>query len=176
MSKPVKYTLYAIMFLTVQILILNQVALTSSNIRPYLYHLLILWLPFSVSRSSLLWIGFFYGLIFDFFDHTQGLHAMACLWIAFMRPFVISALVRQEGQEQNYNAPSIQCFGFARYGLYIIILTLLHHFVVLFLTFLQIGHFFSFMLNTLTYTVVSLFVIFAIEMLISRKDAYRTNT
>lgn len=178
MSKVVRYTLYAIMFLTIQILLLNNVTLnsTGNNIRPYLYHLFILWLPFATKRGTLLWIAFFYGLSFDFFDKTQGLHTMGCLWIAFLRPFFINAVIRQEGQEQNFNAPSTQSFGFGRYTFYIVSLTFLHHFVVLFLTFLQFGHFFSFVFNTLTFTIISILLIFAIELLISRKDAYRTNT
>jgi len=38
----------------------------------YLYYLFILWLPFSLSRASLTFIGFFYGLCLDYFAKTPG--------------------------------------------------------------------------------------------------------
>ncbi len=176
MSQLVKYTLYACLLLVIQVMLLNKVSLANGSITPYLYHLFVLWIPFSVKRNGLLWIAFMYGLIFDFFYKTQGLHAMGCLWIAFLRPFFVNRLVHQEGQEQNYIAPSYKVFGITRYIFYIFFLTAVHHVVVLFLTFLQVGNFFAFLWKTIAYTLVSLLVIVATELIITRKDAFRTNT
>lgn len=175
-SQLVKYFFYACFLLVVQILLLNNVSLANGKITPYLYHIFILWLPFSVNRNWLLIIAFIYGLTYDFFDKTQGLHAMGCLWIAFLRPIFVNLFVHQEGQELNYVAPSYKVFGIARYIFYVFFLTLIHHFVVLLLTFLEMGNFFKFILNTITFTLVSMFVIVAAELMIPRKEVYRTNT
>jgi hypothetical protein len=157
-------------------MLLNKISLAGGSITPYVYHLFVLWVPFSVKRNGLLWLAFLYGLAFDFFSKTQGLHAMGCVWIAFLRPLFVNRLVHQEGQEQNYIAPSYKVFGIGRYILYIFILTAIHHAVVLFLTFLQVGNFFAFLWKTIAYTLVSLLVIVAAELMIPRKDTFRTNT
>ena len=75
-------------------------------ITPYLYYLFILWLPFATPRFWLLVIGFITGLSLDYFTQTPGLHAAACLLIAYIRPFVVNLLLPKDSTEFNYKEPS----------------------------------------------------------------------
>ena len=93
-------------FILLQVYVLNKIPHLHRFITPYIYYLFILWLPFSVSRMWLLVIGFFTGLILDYFMMTPGLHAAACLLIAYVRPFVINVLTPKDSSEFNYREPS----------------------------------------------------------------------
>lgn len=93
-------------FILLQVYVLNRIPHLHQFITPYLYFLFILWLPFSVSRQWLLLIGFITGLTLDYFTMTPGLHAAACLLIAYVRPFLITILTPKDSTEFNYREPS----------------------------------------------------------------------
>lgn len=78
-----------LVFVLLQVFILNKIPPLHQFVTPYLYFLFILWLPFRIPRLSLTLLGFVFGLCLDFFTKTPGLHAAACTLIAYMRPFMI---------------------------------------------------------------------------------------
>ena len=93
-------------FILIQVYVLNKIPHLHRFITPYLYFLFLLWLPFSISRLWLLIIGFLTGLILDYFMMTPGLHAAACLLIAYVRPFIINILTPKDSSELNFREPS----------------------------------------------------------------------
>jgi len=125
---------------------------------------------------SLTMIGFLFGLSLDYFSKTPGLHAAPCILIAYLRPFLVNILIRQEGSEQNYRSPSVTSMGFAPYATYAIILTLVHNGYLVFLEWLHFGTFLYFIGKVLATTGVSLLLIFVTELLSFRKEKFRTNT
>jgi rod shape-determining protein MreD len=143
---------------------------------PYIYFLYILWLPFRISRGTLTLVGFLFGISLDFFTNSPGLHAAACVLIAYLRPFLINILIPQEGAEQNYKSPSITSMGLAPYATYILILTLLHNTWLVILEWIQFGSFWYFLGKVLATTGVSLLLILITELLFYRKEKFRTNT
>ena len=90
-------------------------------------------------------IAFFYGLCLDYFTLTPGLHAAACVLIAYLRPFVINLLISQEGADKSYASPSITSMGWAPYFTYILVLTLFHHIYLVFLEWMSFGTFLYFL-------------------------------
>jgi hypothetical protein len=163
-------------FILVQVYILFKIPHLHRYITPYLYYLFILWLPFSVPRFWLLVIGFLTGLSLDYFTQTPGLHAAACVLIAYIRPFIINILLPKDSSEFNYREPSLRTLGWSPYGIYILILTLFHHGYLLVLEWLSFGSFFTFLLKLVATTAISLLLIFTTELLFPRKMRYRTNT
>jgi hypothetical protein len=163
-------------FILIQVYILNKIPPLHRFVFPYLYFLFILWLPFSVSKMWLLVIGFFTGLILDYFMMTPGLHAAACALIAYIRPFIINILTPKDSSEFNYREPSPKAMQWTPYAVYVFILTLLHHGYMLFLEFLDIGNFLDFLVKVVTTTGISLLLIFAVELMFPRKLKFRTNT
>lgn len=166
---------YAI-FLLVQVYLLNKIPHLHRFITPYIYYLFILWLPFSISRLGLLMIGFTGGLILDYFMMTPGLHAAACVLIAYVRPFVINILTPKDASELTYREPSPKAMGWTPYAVYVLILTLLHHGYMVFLEWLDFGTFFDFIIKVIATTGISMLLIFTVELLFPRRLKFRTNT
>jgi hypothetical protein len=120
--------------------------------------------------------GFAAGLLLDYFTNTPGLHAAACVLIAYARPFVINILLPKDTTEFNYPEPSPRALGWAPYAVYVFVLTLLHNTYLLLLEFLHFGTFLDFIIKILSTTAISLLLIFTTELLFPRKVKYRTNT
>lgn len=175
MSNLVRNTIRFILFILVQVYILHKIPPLHRFIVPYLYFLFILWLPFSMKRGPLMVVAFVYGLTLDYFLVTPGLHAAACVLIAYVRPFLVNLLIRQEGAEQSYGAPSINSMGFAPYSIFVLVLTLLHHGYLVFLEWMQFGDVWYFLGKVAATTAVSLFLVLVTELLFYRKEKYRTN-
>jgi rod shape-determining protein MreD len=176
MSKLVKNSIRFVLFILLQVFVLFQVKPLHQFIVPYLYFLYLLWLPFNTPRISLTFIGFLFGLSLDYFTKTPGLHAAPCILIAYLRPFVINILIRQEGSDQNYRSPSVTSMGLAPYATYVIILTIIHNGYLVFLEWLHFGSFLYFLGKVLATTGVSLLLIFVTELLFFRQEKFRTNT
>ena len=176
MSILVKNIIRFALFILVQVFVLHHIQPLHKLIIPYLYFLFIIWLPFNTGRSLLMLIAFIFGLALDYFLKTPGLHAAACVLVAYVRPFLINLLIRQEGDEQNYASPSIVSMGWAPYFTMVFILTLLHHGYLVFLEVLQAGSFLYFLGKVLATTGISMFLILITELLFFRKEKFRTNT
>jgi hypothetical protein len=166
---------FAVLIL-LQVYVLNRIPHLHQFITPYLYFLFILWLPFSVSRQWLLLIGFITGLTLDYFTMTPGLHAAACLLIAYVRPFLITILTPKDSTEFNYREPSPRAMQWTPYMVYVFVLTLLHHGYMVFLEWLSVGSFLDFLIKVVATTGISLLMILAVELLFPRKMKFRTNT
>ncbi len=176
MSNLVKNIVRFCLLILAQVYILNQVPPLHRLVTPYIYFIFILWLPFKMGRRTQMLLAFALGFTLDCFTNTYGLHAAACVLIAYIRPFLINVLISQEGTESNYYEPSIQSMGFTPYLTYVTILTFIHHTFLFFLQALQTGGYFYFLLKSLTSTAISLLLILLIELLFVRKQRFRTNT
>jgi len=175
MSTLLKNIVRFVLFILFQVFILNEVPPLHQFIVPYLYFLFILWLPFNINRFFLLVLSFIFGLTLDYFTGTPGLHAAPCVLIAYFRPFLLNLLIPQETTEQSYIEPGPKSMGWAPYGLYIGVLTFLHHFYLVLIEWLQFGDFIYFIGKVLGTTAISLLMIFITELLFTRKGRYRTN-
>lgn len=176
MNDLIKNIFRLFIFIVVQVYVLDKLPPLHRFVIPYIYFLFILWLPFSLSRFGLLLIAFVTGLILDYFKQTPGLHAAACVLIAYARPFIISVLTPKDSTEFNYREPSPRAMGWAPYSVYVLILTLLHHTYLTLLEWLQFGTFLDFIIKVLSTTGISLLLIFTVELLFPRKLKFRTNT
>ncbi|KIC92383.1 hypothetical protein [Flavihumibacter sp. ZG627] len=175
MSDLVKNTIRFIVFILVQVFVLHKIPPLHQFVVPYLYFLYILWLPFNMGRTWLMVVAFLFGLSLDYFLVTPGLHAAACVFIAYIRPFLVNLLIRQEGAEQSYGAPSPASMGWAPYSVFVLVLTVLHHGYLVFLEWMQFGNFWYFLGKVFATTAVSLLLILITELLFYRKERYRTN-
>lgn len=176
MSDLVRNTIRFVLFILVQYYVLFQIRPLHQFVVPYIYYLYVLWLPFSMGRMSLMLLSFLFGLTLDYFTQTPGLHAAACVMIAYLRSFVVNILIPQEGAEQNYKSPSPVSMGWAPYAVYVLVLTLLHHIYLVLLEWLQFGSFLFFLGKVLATTGISLMLVLITELLFFRKEKFRTNT
>jgi hypothetical protein len=82
-------------------------------------------------------------LVVDIFYNTAGIHASACVLIAYLRSYILKVLFPTRGLETEVII-SLEGMGTERFIRYIIILTFTHH---LYLFFLEAGSL-QFFLNT----------------------------
>jgi hypothetical protein len=176
MGPLLKNIIRFIFFILVQAYILDKVPPLHEYVKPILYFLFILWLPFSINRGLLMIIAFVYGLCMDYFTGTPGLHAIPCIFIAYLRPFLLNILLPQETTELSYSEPSPKSLGAAPYSIYVLILTFMHHACLVLVEWLQFGDFIFFIGKVAASTAISLLLVFVTEMLFARKGRYRTNT
>lgn len=176
MSDLVKNIFRLAIFVLVQVFILNKIPHLHRFITPYLYYLFILWLPFSTPRLGLLMIGFLTGLSLDYFTLTPGLHAAACVLIAYIRPFVINLLISKEVNDITYHEPSPSGMGWPQYLVYAFVMTLLHHLYLVTLEWIQFGDILAFLIKIGATVAISMLLIITVELLFPRRLKYRTNT
>ncbi len=176
MSDLVRNIFRFAIFILIQVFVLSKIPHLHKFITPFVYFLFLLWLPYSVSRFWLMVIGFLFGLSLDYFTMTPGLHAAACVMLAYFRPFVINLLMPKETADFNYREPSPKAMGRTPYFVYVFILTLLHNGYMVFLEWLQFGDFVDFLIKIIATTGISMLLIFTVELLFTRQLKFRTNT
>lgn len=115
-----------IFFIILQALILNDIGMLNGLVIPYLYIAFLLMLPIEIPRWLELVLGLVCGLVMDMFTNTLGLHASACLTLAFIRPLLLRAIAPRDRYEFGQK-PSIQAMGLFWYVKYAGLLILVHH-------------------------------------------------
>jgi hypothetical protein len=175
MSSLLKNIIRFVLFILVQAFVLDKVPPLHQFVKPYLYFLFILWLPFNMSRISLMIIAFIFGLCMDYFTGNMGVHAAPCVLIAYLRPFLLNVLLPQEKTEFSYIEPSIKSLGWAPYSVYVLILTFLHNLYLVLIEWLQFNDFIFLFSKVIATTAVSMLLIYVTELLFQRKAKFRTN-
>ncbi len=73
------------LLLALQVVVFNQFDFLKF-INPYPYILFILLYPVNANKYGLLLVSFFLGLLMDMFSDSGGVHAAACITLAYLRP------------------------------------------------------------------------------------------
>lgn len=152
--------------LLLQVLVIDNIRL-GYYIHPYVYVLFIFMLPFNIPNWQLLFAGFFMGLTVDLFSGTPGLNAAACVFMAFVRPWVIKGIMRRKDISEN-DEPSLNSMGTNRFVVYSLLLLVVHNLMLFMLetfSFRLIG---VVILQTLLSVFSSLMLIFIILLLFKK--------
>ncbi|HVB03817.1 MAG TPA: rod shape-determining protein MreD [Chitinophagaceae bacterium] len=168
MSILLKNILRFILLILVQVFVLNRILLYQL-VNPYIYLMFILIMPFRISRPLLILSALALGLCMDGFMNTMGMHAAACVIIAYLRPFVINILAPPGGFEYTQRSPSISTMGVAQFTVYTLILVVIHHMVYFSLELFGFGGIFYLLLKILVSSAVSIGLILLTSMLFYSK-------
>lgn len=156
---------YFVVFVLLQVLVMNNIHLFGI-ITPFIYLYVILKLPVDMSRSSVILISFFLGLVVDVFSNTFGIHAAACSLAGFVRMPLLERFVDMKEMPEG-SIPSYRLFGFGKFIRYTLVLVTLHH-VALFLvesfSFFQPGLLITRMLSSILFTSLLMFIIEAFNL------------
>ena len=161
-----RHFLRFLLLTAIQVIILNNVQL-ATFINPFLYVLFILSLPVNFNRLGLLPIAMICGLTIDMFQNTPGMHASACLVMAYLRPGWLKMIAPRDGYE-NDAEPGIRKFGFVWYITYASVLVLAHHFVLFFLEVFRFSEFFDTFLRIVLSSILTLLLIIIAQYLTVR--------
>jgi hypothetical protein len=149
--------------LFVQVLILKNAVLFNSAFC-FLYIGYLILLPVETNPLLLMFIGFGMGIFIDMFYDSIGIHALASVFIMYIRNYWLTRVTPQGGYD-NGAIPGIASNGLQWFLTYAIPLVFLHH-VVLFYTEAGGFQYFGFTLvKVLCSTVYTMLVILIVQYL-----------
>ncbi len=173
MNNILKNSIRFVLFLLIQIIILNEVPPLHQFITPYLYFTFLLWLPFGTNRLTLTILGFILGYSLDIFTNTPGLHAAAATLVGYVRPTILNLLLAQETSEEVTKEPSVGTMGWGPFLIYVFLLTFIHHFYLVLLEWLQFGNFTYFIGKVIATSLMSVLLILLVELVMNRRNIKR---
>lgn len=180
MSTPVRHIVQFIIIMLIQVFFLNSVMIKSSVsvfhvpvFIPIMYPLFILLLPVNIPHPLLMFLGFLTGITMDMFSNTPGMHASACLLIAFIRPFVLNLFLQQQLKELGSTIPSLYKLGFNYFLMYALIMILTHHLYFYILQFWSFKSILIILYKTILSGILSIILIILAQLLFAKREYKR---
>lgn len=164
LNEVLKNTVRFIALILIQGLILNDINLFGGQAIPYFYILFLIMLPLETPRWLELLLGLALGLGMDMFTNTVGIHASACVWLAFLRPVYLNAIAPRDGYEFGQN-PTINDLGFSWFLKYASVLVFAHHFWLFYVEVYSFRDFFSTLLRVILSSAFTLVLIIIAQYL-----------
>ena len=106
-----------------QVLVFNNINFLG-YINPYIYILFIMLFPIKNNRLIFLGLSFLLGLTVDLFSDSGGVHAAACVTIAYIRPVLLKFSFGMIYEHQTIKFSSTE---FGQRLTYFAIITFIHH-------------------------------------------------
>jgi hypothetical protein len=166
-SPVLNHVLRFLLLLLLQVFVLNNVVLTGV-FNPYVYIYFILLLPLAMPHWQLLLIAFVTGLTLDFFMHSLGLHAFACTFIGFIRPFIIGT-VQPAGGYNPEDRPTVGNMGLRWFLSYSLPIVFLFHAVLFLVETLSVNQLLFVLLKALVSALVASVIIVLFEFFFSKR-------
>lgn len=153
-----------------QVLVLKGVDLNIGNFQYFhllIYPIVIMLLPFSMAKPYVILIAFATGIIVDMFYDSLGVHASACLVIAYLRPFVLSLIEPRGGYTFDVGGlGNTEITWFAAYVSMMMIVFLVVYFSLEAFSYV---YFLKIVLSTIFSFIVSILFIFVYQIIFRTK-------
>lgn len=151
-----------ILLLAVQIIIFNNMNFLG-YISPFPYILFIILYPVNGNKSGLVVASFLLGLIMDMFSNSGGIHATACLVLAYFRPVIFKFAF---GLSYEYQTVKLNDVLTPERFSFILLSVVIHHFTLFILEAFQFSFIFDILIRTLLSTVFTIIICIIIIYLI----------
>lgn len=155
------------MLVLVQVLIFNNIEI-GGYLTPYIYIIFIILLPFETPRWIALMLGFFLGFSIDIFTDTMGMHTASTVFLAFIRPYVLSSFAPRDGYE-NGTFPRVFFYGLPWFIKYTSLLVVSHHIMLFYIEMFSFQDFFSTLLRVILSSLFTIALIVSSQFFIFRK-------
>lgn len=149
-----------------QVLIFNNINFMGS-INPYPYILFILLYPVNNNRTLFIFLSFMMGLFVDIFSDSGGVHAAACVSIAFIRPAVLKFAFGMIYEHQSIKFNNTE---FGNRIIYFSILIAIHHFIMFMMEIFNISNIILVLQKTLFSSIFTIILCVLISVLFSNKQ------
>ena len=140
------------LLLALQILVFNNLNL-GGYLSAFPYMLFIILYPVNGNKSNLLIASFFLGLVMDLFSNSGGVHATACVLVAYLRPFFFKFSF---GLSYEYQTIKLNDVLTPERFTFILLAVLTHHITLFLLESFQITFLLDVMLRTLLSTLFTI--------------------
>ena len=157
MNNSVLNSLRFVVFLLLQLLIFNNINLFG-YLNPYPYILFILLYPVNNNKSILLLGSFTLGILLDMFCNTGGIHTIASLFLAYIRPTLLKFAF---GLSYEYQTVKIADKISPERITLLLLAIFIHHFVLFFFEYFRV----DLILTVLTRTLLTTLLTFIICLL-----------
>lgn len=151
-----------ILLLAVQIIIFNNMNFLG-YISPFPYILFIILYPVNGNKSGLVVASFLLGLIMDMFSNSGGIHATACLVLAYFRPAIFKFAF---GLSYEYQTVKLNDVLTPERFSFILLSVVIHHFTLFILEAFQFSFIFDILIRTLLSTAFTIIICIIIIYLI----------
>lgn len=152
-----------IILVALQILMFNNIKLFG-YLNPFPYILFIILYPVNSSKYTLLLMSFLLGLTLDAFGDTGGIHATACVILAYIRPTIFKFSF---GLSYEYQTIKIADKITSERISFILFSVFINHFIIYMLELLRFGLILDILLrtilNTLFTTLICILTIYLIK-------------
>jgi rod shape-determining protein MreD len=155
-----------IILVLIQVILLNHINFLG-YINPYLYILFIILYPLNGNNSLLIALSFLLGLSIDIFGDSGGIHAAACVFIAYIRPVILKFSL---GVSYEYNIIKIKNIDIRQRIIYISIMVFSHHIVLFLLEIFNLDHILLILKSTLFSSIFSFILILSTISIFSKKS------
>lgn len=143
-----------ILLIAVQVLVFNNMNFLG-YINPYPYILFIILYPVNGNKYGLLVSSFFLGIIMDMFCNSGGVHAAACLALAYYRPYVFKFAFGLSYEYQTVKL--IDVLTPERFS-FILISVIIHHFALFLLEVFRLNFLWEILLKTVVSTIFTIII------------------
>ncbi len=169
----IRHIIRAFILLLLQVLVLKRIGLGNSWLWQhgdiFIYPVIVLLLPFRVSRHYVILAGFLIGLLIDMFYDTLGVHAFALTGMAYARGLLLRYLEPRGGYQLSMS-PTIFSMGINWILAFTSFSLLIHAFLYYtaeVFTFVYIG---QILLKTVITLILSFLVIMGFHLLFNPKS------
>ncbi len=166
----ISYVLYFLMFFLLQVVFFRNIILFDYALC-FVYIGYILVLPIAIRPVPLMLISVGLGLLMDSFYDTAGMNAFVCVFIAYIRPYVLKLLTPAGGYDASTEI-SIPYMGFIWFIKYVALLIFIHHFIFFALEAWNIGNFMVILIRSIFSSIFTLFVIVLLQYFLKRTNSY----
>ncbi|WP_310377427.1 rod shape-determining protein MreD [Flavobacterium sp.] len=151
-----------LLLLTAQIIIFNNINFLG-YISPFPYLLFIILYPVNGNKYGLLVASFILGLIIDMFSNSGGIHATACVVLAYYRPYLFKFSF---GLSYEYQTVKLNDVLTPERFSFILLSVLIHHLILFILEAFQFSFFWDILIRTILSTLFTILICVLIIYLI----------
>lgn len=155
-----------VILIIIQALVLNNINFLG-YINPYIYILFIILFPITNNRMLFIFLSFLLGLTLDMFLDSGGLHAAACVTIAYLRPLFLKLAF---GAAYEYQTVKLSQTEYGPRFTYFSFLIFIHHFIIFSLEIFNISQIILILKKTLFSGVFTLILCLILTVLFSSKS------
>lgn len=142
------------LLLATQIIVFNNIDLFG-YINPFPYILFIILFPVNGNKQLLIVTSFLLGITMDLFSNSGGVHAAACLILAYSRPYIFKFSF---GLSYEYQTIKINDALTPERFSFLLLSVVIHHFTLFILEVFQISSLWDILLRTIIGTLFTLLI------------------
>ena len=151
----IKQIVRYLIIMCIQVLLIGNLQLWGMC-HPYLYVMCLLIMPITLPMWTDMLIGMVIGFIMDSFTNSPGVHMAACILIMYLRRIIIPQFVFEAAR--IHGEISSLTIGQINFIKYTIILTIIHHSMVLILSAWSLRHFWFTLCSIIISSIISISV------------------